>query len=149
MERWNRIAMHVQAACALVERDGTWVLIKFDGLRDNGKTYTVMIDGAGDADAIVRVDSSDLEETLSRVFRTVTAATNVPAEDFAELLRSFDLLARRAFVINLRILRDGENLEFEVFLSREGTAGTVRQCGPLFKDVAAEIFRHVRSRGFD
>jgi hypothetical protein len=38
--RWNRTGSHVQRACALVERDATWVLIKFDGLRDNGNIYT-------------------------------------------------------------------------------------------------------------
>ena len=143
MERWNRIALHVQAACALVEREGTWVLIKFDGLRDNGKIYTVMIDGAGDVDAIVKINSSDLEETLSKMFGNVAAATEVRAEDFAEPLRSFDLLARRAFVISLRILREPENLEFEVFLSQEGNAPRQsRICGPVFKDVAAEILRY-------
>jgi hypothetical protein len=140
MEHWNRIALHVQAACALVERDGTWVLIKFDGLRDNGKIYTVMIDGAGDVDAIVRINSGDLAGTLSTMFGTVTTAMEVPAEDFVEPLRSFDLLARRGLVINLRILRERENLEFEVFLSREGNAPRqIRVCGPVLKDVAAEI----------
>jgi hypothetical protein len=142
MERWNRIALHVRAACALVERDGTWILIKFDGLRDNGKIYTVMVDGAGDVDAIVRIDSGDLEETLSKMFGTVTAATEVHAEDFVAPLRSFDLLARRGFVLSLRILREQESLEFEVYLSREGNSPRQsRICGPVLKDVAAEIIQ--------
>jgi hypothetical protein len=141
-DRWNRIALHVQAACALVERDGAWVLIKFDGLRDNGKIYTVMIDGAGDVDAIVRIDSGDLEETLSKMFQTVTGAMGAHAEDFVAPLRSFDLLARRAFVINLRIFRERESLEFEVYLSREGNSPhQSRICGPVLKDVAAEIIQ--------
>jgi hypothetical protein len=139
-ERWNRIATLAQGACAIVARDGKDVLIKFDGGRDNGDIYTVVLDVA--REGAVRVDSDDLEKALSHVLGPDIEGVTLLGEDLAGTLRRFDLLARRGFIINIRILQDGERLSFEVFLSRLGrTFTTVLQQGPVLQDVAAEIVR--------
>jgi hypothetical protein len=141
IERWNRISTLVRAACAVVERAGTEVLIKFDGARDNDKIYTVVLDFGGVASS--REDSSDLEETLSRLFGTGISGATSPTEEFAERLRSFDLLAKRGFVVGLVILRDGAHLAFEVFLSRnDRTFEPMQRRGKVFAEVADETIRY-------
>lgn len=141
MDRWNRISMLVGAACAVVERDGTDVLIKFDGERDNDEIYTVVVDFGGATSS--RADSSDLEEILSRVFETGTSGATLPTEDFAEPLRAFDMLAKRGLVVGLVILRDGAHLKFEVFLSRgDKTSEAIQRRGPVFTEVARQVIRY-------
>jgi hypothetical protein len=130
--------MHVRAACAVVDTDGTDVLIKFDGERDNDEIYTVVLDFGGPTSS--REDSSDLEEILSRLFGAGISGTTPPTEDFAEPLRTFDMLAKRGFVVGLVILRDGAHLEFEVFMSRgDKTSKAMQRRGPVFSEVAAQI----------
>jgi len=141
LERWNRIAMHVHAAVAVVERDGKDVLIKFDGARDNDKIYTVVLDFGGLTSS--RTNSSDLEETLSRLFGTGISVATSPTEEFADRLRSFDLLAKRGFVVGLVILRDGAHLAFEVFLSRnDRTFEPMQRRSKVFVEVADETIRY-------
>ena len=141
MERWHRISMHVRTACSVVERVGTDVLIKFDGARDNDEIYTVVLDVGRETS--YREDSSDLEEALSRFFGASLSGATSPADDFAEPLRSFDLLAKRGFVVGLIIMRVGTHLEFEVFLSRDDkTFEPMKRRGPVFGIVANEIIRY-------
>jgi hypothetical protein len=140
-ERWKRISNHVQKAFAVVQRDGKAILIKFDGERDNGKIYTVVIDFGLVTSS--RNDSGDLEDMLSRLFGDDISGATLAADDFAEQLRLFDLLARRGFVVILVIQREGSALEFEVSLSRIDTGfKPMRRNGPAFSDIAAAIIRH-------
>jgi hypothetical protein len=141
IERWNRISMHVRAACALVERDGKNILIKFDGERENDEIYTIVLDFGGATSS--RVDSNDLEETLSRLFVAGISGATPPTEDFAEALRSFDMLAKQGFVVGLIIMRVGQHLEFEIFLSGDDKAPEpMERRGPIFAEVAAQIIEH-------
>jgi hypothetical protein len=141
MERWNRISMHVCTACAVVERDGKNVLIKFDGERDNDEIYTIVLDFGGATSS--RVDSNDLEEALSRLFGAGISGATPPTEDFAEPLRSFDMLAKRGFVVGLIIMRVGQHLEFDIFLSGDDKAPEpMERRGPVFSEVAAQIIEH-------
>lgn len=90
-----------------------------------------------------RADSNDLQETLSRLFGAGISGATPPTEEFAEPLRSFDLLAKRGFVVGLIILRDGAHLAFEVFLSRDDkTFEPMERRGPVFAEVADEIIRY-------
>jgi hypothetical protein len=140
-ELWSRITRHFRTACAIVEREGKDVLIKFDGGRDNGDIYTVVLNVA--REGAVRVDSNDLEKALSHVLGPDIEGATLPVEDLAGTLRTFDLLARRGFIIVIIIRHDGDCLSFQVFLTRLGrTFATVVQQGPILKDVAAEIVRH-------
>jgi hypothetical protein len=141
MEHWKRVSMHVRAACAVVESDGKDVLIKFDGERDNDEIYTVVLDFGGPTSS--REDSSDLGEILSRLFGAGISGTTLPTEYFAEPLRSFDMLAKRGFVVGLIILRNGAHLEFEVFMSRgDTTSEAMQRRSPVFAEVAAQIIEN-------
>jgi hypothetical protein len=143
IEHWNRIASQVQVACGVVERDGTAILIKFDGGRDNGRIYTVIIDVPDGEYPNTRVNSSNLEDALSRVLGVGISGSTFSAKDFAEALRSFDLLAKRGFVVGLRILRGVAHVEFEVFLLRvDKSLEPMERRGPVFSEVAAQIIEH-------
>jgi hypothetical protein len=140
VERWNRIAMHVRSACVIAERDGKDVLIKFDGARDNGYIYTVVTDVRGDT--AYRMNSINLEEALSQMLGSGVADVTLPKEDFADTLRTFNVLSTRGFVISVIISHDGEHLKFDTFLSGGGKSfATVREQGPVLKDIAAKIVR--------
>jgi hypothetical protein len=127
---WNRIATYVRGACALVERDGRPVLVKFDGMRENGKIYTVVRDavtyddaafirnGSKAEEAFFRADSSDLEDALSRVLGPDITATTSPTDELAQTLRTFDSLAKRGFIIGMRIVQNDGRVNFDLFLSR-------------------------------
>lgn len=139
-ERWNRIAMHVREACAAVLRDGKEILVKFDGGRDNGKIYTVVVDLTHEGAS--RMDSSNLEDVLSTMLGADISDAAVSDDGFVEPLRRFDFLARRGFIIGVRIQRDGALLNFEIFLTRDDRQfeGMVRH-DHVFAKVAAEIIQ--------
>lgn len=142
-EHWNRVAMLVRAACAAVRREGKDILIKFDGGRDNDEIYTVVLDVA--RERAFRMDSSNLEDALAKVLEISIADVAVPADDFAELLHTFDLLARQGFIIGIRIQRDTEQLNFEAFLSREDKPFQAEMLnGSVFAEVAAEVIRQAQ-----
>ena len=151
---WNRIAMHVRGACALVARDARPVLVKFDGERDNGEIYTVVRYAVTDDEAIFirngsradeathRTDSDDLEEALLRVLPAGESGTMATADDIAGTLRMFDSLARRGFVICVYITRNSDDVEFDVYLTAGvESSGHARKVGDVLSDVAAEVLR--------
>ena len=139
-EYWNRISRRVQAAFSVVKRNEASILIKFDGARENGKIFTVVNWPTKDVDAFSRTDSSDLEEALTRVLEADVADMTLPEQDFVGPLQAFELLARRDYIVCVRMLPNADSVDFEVILMRDGPeSASVRRLGPLLSAIAPEI----------
>jgi len=139
-ERWNRIARRVQAAFAVVRRNEASILIKFDGARENGKIFTVVNWPTKDVDAFSRMNSSNLEEALTRVLESDIADMTIPEQDFVGPLQAFELLARRGYIVCVRMLPNADSVDFEVILMRDGPeSASVRRLGPVLSAIAPEI----------
>jgi len=139
-KRWKRIATRVQAAFAVVKRNEASILIKFDGARENGEIFTVVNWPTKDVDAFSRTDSSDLEGALTRVLEAGIADMTLPEQDFAGPLREFELLARRGYIVCVRMLPNADGVDFEVILIRDGPKSpSVRRLGPVLSEIAPYI----------
>ena len=139
-EYWNRIAMRVQAAFAVVKRNEASILIKFDGARENGKIFTVVNWPTKDVDAFSRMNSNDLEDALTRVLEADVTDMTPPEQDFIGPLRQFELLARRGYIVCVRMLPNADSVDFEVILMRDGPeSASVRQLGPVLSTIATGI----------
>ncbi|UPG93762.1 hypothetical protein [Luteibacter aegosomatissinici] len=96
------------------------VLIKFDGLRENGKIYTVGIDAFPDYEATRRFDGADLSLILREVFPTDPASA--PGQDepsivrLADLLAMIDRVARSGCYIAIRIDAAASGGPFEIVM---------------------------------
>jgi hypothetical protein len=139
-KRWTRIAMRVQAAFAVVKRNEASILIKFDGARENGEIFTVVNWPTKDVDAFSRMDSSDLEEALTRVLEADVADMTLPEQDFVGPLQAFESMARRGYIVLVQLLPNADGVDFDVISTRGGpTAGVVQRRGPVLSAIAPEI----------
>lgn len=139
-KRWTRIAMRVQAAFAVVKRNEASILIKFDGARENGEIFTVVNWPTKDVDAFSRMDSSDLEEALTRVLEADVADMTLPEQDFVGPLQAFEMLARRGYIVCVRMLPNADSVDFEVILMRDGPkSASVQRLGPVLSVMAPDI----------
>jgi hypothetical protein len=139
-EYWSLVARRVQAAFAVVRRNEASILIKFDGARENGEIFTVVNWPTKDVDAFSRMDSSDLEEALTRVLEADVADMTLPEQDFVGALQAFESMARRGYIVLVQLLPSADGVDFDVVSTRGGpTAGVVRRRGPVLSKIAPEI----------
>jgi hypothetical protein len=100
---WQRIARLLLNANALVLAQGSGVIVKWDGLRDNGKIYTVVWEGGTDEGPRFRAETDNLESALGPAFSSDTSAELGAMDRLAELLATIDDAARRNLVILIRM----------------------------------------------
>ena len=139
-EYWNRISRRVQAAFSVVKRNEASILIKFDGARENGKIFTVVNWPTKDVDAFSRINSNDLEDALTRVLEAEVTDMTLPEQDFIGPLRQFELLARRGYIVCIRMLPNANSVDFEVILMGDRPeSASMRRFGPVLSTIATSI----------
>jgi hypothetical protein len=104
---WTRIAGLVARAEGSVKSTGHAVLIKFDGQRENGEIYTVLVDGDLDSGPRFRTDTSDLEGALNAAFPAAEGAGFYRVDELVELLHTVNASTKHRFFVALRIERVG------------------------------------------
>jgi len=145
-EQFKRSAALIPVAHALMLRDGVEVLLKFDGQRDNGRLYTLVIGAGRGGQAAFRANASSLEELLGCLHDDDVEPVPMSGADMASQLASLDALARRGDVITLRMgIHEGTAFY-------EGTRSSVVDPklfvafkGPSWKEVAQAILYHQRT----
>jgi hypothetical protein len=115
---WTKVASHVAAADEIVTRSGTSALIKFDGKRENGKVYTVLVD-SNDEHTGYREESGDLEGAVARAFPAEPALDASAINHLATMLEKLHRWASEGFVVGINIAWIGGSLSYTVFIHGE------------------------------
>lgn len=86
------------------------------------------------------MDSSDLEEALTRVLEADVADMTLPEQDFVGPLQAFEMLARRGYIVCVRMLPNANSVDFEVIRMRGGPESpSLRRLGPVLSAIAPDI----------
>lgn len=145
-ERWKRALPLVQQVFALAQRDGLEALLKFDGQRDNGKIYTLVIGPGASDGAARRANSDDIESLISGIGISAVGSA-APDEELADALGAMEAMARQGAVIALRMWHDEGTAHFEAIeIKGTNSSSPIHIGGTSLKGVAETLAAHGQQR---
>lgn len=116
---WMKVASHLLAAKYVVTRRRAGALAKFDGERDNGRVFTVLVDGRGGRDGF-REDSDDLEGAVSRAFPGGDDVLKPGTAELAGMLKTLHAWASQGLVAVITVTWLDHSLDYMASVSGSG-----------------------------
>lgn len=102
---WQNAALSLLTAIDVVKQEGSGVIVKWDGERENGKIYTVVWEGDETNGSRFRSDTDDLEWALRQVVSTYECSTPEQVSQVAACISTIDRAARASHLVSLRMTR--------------------------------------------
>lgn len=100
---WRRIARLLLTATDMVKQQGSGVILKWDGAREDGKIYTIVWEGDESGGPRFRSDTDDLEVALRQFVSAHECSALQMVPKVAASISTIDRAARASFVISLRM----------------------------------------------